>query len=84
MNPVFIEIVVGVALIIVSGFFNRWMIRRDRIVQLPQDLSFISSDIKDNLERLVTVEKELMRARINIATILGRINGTHWEKGDPL
>lgn len=84
MNPVFLEIIVGVALIIISGFFNRWMIRRDRIIQIPQDLSVLTTDLKENLDRLVIVEKDLMHARINIATIFGRINGTHLKKGDSL
>lgn len=87
MNSVFLEIVVGIVvgivLIIGGGFFNRWLIRRDRIIQVPQDLGVLTNDLKVNLDRLVIVEKDLMHARINIATIFGRINGKHKPEVTP-
>lgn len=75
MNPIFWQIIVGIVLVVISAFVNLWIIHRERIIKVPEDVSILTVRI----EAIEQLQRDVVKLREDVARIKGRINGHSWE-----
>jgi len=75
MSVIWWQIVVGIVLIVASAFVNLWIIRRERIIKVPEDVSILTIRIQA-VEELQQDVKELTS---KVAYLEGRVNGRIWK-----
>ena len=91
MNPIFLQILAGLALVVAGGFIGSWFTKRQRIQGMPENFAVFQERVErimaerkrdhdDVAGAVLRLQTDLVGVRESVMWMRGKMgNGTNWK-----